>query len=531
MMNRPAALFPMLVAVLLLAACGRDAPAPAAEATHGAGEGSAHAGDIAWFSGSVDEAFASARENRKPIFLYWGAAWCPPCNEIKATVFKSREFIDRSRLFVPVYLDGDTDNAQALGEKFGVVGYPTMLVFSPDGDEITRIPGGIDIQAYANVLDLTLARIEPVSTLLARVADQGGRLTADECRLTAYYSWEQNEKLLEGRDKQAVFGALADACPEASTVERSMLRMSALGAAVARSRDKEAPAPLTDQEKAAARSLVNAVLDDPQLVRANLYDVLISGARITAAITDQGSDERAALQAKFLAVIDRLAADESLFTTERLYTAIGRIRFEQIDDPEKAVSKGLKDQIKVMVERVDADTKDVYERQTVINAAAAVLDAAGMKDRAKTLLLAEIDKSKEPYYFMVDLAGIEQEQGNHDAAIDWLKRGYDASTGPATRFQWGYYYVVGLLEMAPQDVQRIQTETVNVVRELEKSHAFYQRPKGELQRMEQKLLAWGDTPERKAALAYIRKNVQEICQKIPEQEAARATCDGFLATA
>jgi thioredoxin-related protein len=530
-MNRFAVLSSTLLAALLLTACGRDAAAPATGAAHGSAEEAGHAGDIAWFGGSVDEAFAYAKANDKPIFLYWGAAWCPPCNEIKATVFKSREFIDRSRLFVPVYLDGDTDNAQALGEKFGVVGYPTMLVFSPAGDEITRIPGGIDVQAYANVLDLTLARMQPVSALLVRVVEQGGKLSAGECQLTAYYSWEQNEKLLADRDKKAVFGALADACPEESAVERSMLRMSALDAAVAQAADKEAPVPLTDAEKTAARSLVNSVLDDARLVRANLLAVLISGAKTTAAITDQGSEERIALQAKFLAVIDRLAKDESLSRTERLYATIGKIRFEKIDDPEQQISAGLKDEIKDIVERADAETKDVYERQTVINAAAGVLDEAGMKDRAKALLLAEIDKSQQPYYFMVGLAGMEQEDGHNDAALDWLKRAYDAATGPATRFQWGGYYVNGLLEMAPDDVQRIQSETVNVVRELEASKAFYQRPKAQLQRLEKKLVAWGDTPERKEGLAYIRKNVQAICQKIPEQEPARATCDGFLATA
>ena len=527
-MNRSTQVLPLLLTALLLAACGRDAAAPAVPAASG---DAAHAEGIAWFEGSVDEAFAYARANDKPIYLYWGAAWCPPCNEIKATVFKSREFIDRSKLFVPVYLDGDTENAQALGEKFGVVGYPTMLVFSPAGDEITRIPGGIDIQAYANVLDLTLARMQPVSALLERTVDEGAKLSGGECRLVAYYSWEQNDKLLAERDKIAVFDALADACPEESGVERSILRMSALQARVAKARDKDAPVPLSEADKAAARSLVSSVLDDTQLVRANLIAVVISGARITAAVTEPGSQDRAALQAKFLAVIDRLAKDESLFTTERLYTAIGKIRFERIDDAEKEISAGLKGEIRDMVERADVQTTDVYERQTVINAAAAVLDSAGMKDRAKKLLLAEIDKSKQPYYFMVDLASLEQEEGNTEAAIDWLKRAYDTATGPATRFQWGYYYINGLLEMAPDDVERIQTETVNVVRELEVGKAFYQRPKAQLQRLETKLLAWGETQERKAGLAYIRKNVQAICEKIPDQEPARATCDGFLAAA
>jgi len=394
-----------------------------------------------------------------------------------------------------------------------------------------RVPGGIDIQAYANVLDLTLARMQPVSALLERTVDEGAKLSGGECRLVAYYSWEQNEKLLAERDKIAVFDALADACPEESGVERSILRMSALQARVAKARDKDAPVPLSDADKAAARSLVSSVLDDAQLVRANLIAVVISGARITAAVTEPGSQDRAALQAKFLAVIDRLAKDESLFTTERLYTAIGKIRFERIDDAEKEISSGLKGEIRDMVERADVQTTDVYERQTVINAAAAVLDSAGMKDRAKKLLLAEIDKSKQPYYFMVDLASLEQEEGNTEAAIDWLKRAYDTATGPATRFQWGYYYINGLLEMAPDDVLRIQTETVNVVRELEAGKAFYQRPKAQLQRLETKLLAWGETQERKAGLAYVRKNVQAICEKIPDQEPARATCDGFLAEA
>ena len=50
-------------------------------------------------------------------------------------------------MFIPVYLDGDDENAQANGERFAVLGYPTMIVFDADGTELTRIPNGIDIQA------------------------------------------------------------------------------------------------------------------------------------------------------------------------------------------------------------------------------------------------------------------------------------------------------------------------------------------------------------------------------------------------
>ena len=125
-----------IIGAAMLYGCGADdAQVPAADDTAVAAAAAEVAVEsdpvkgIEWFEGSVDEAFAAARESGKPIYLYWGAAWCPPCHAIAATVFKSPAFIERSKLFVPVYLDGDKENAQAYGEKFGVLGYPTMIVF------------------------------------------------------------------------------------------------------------------------------------------------------------------------------------------------------------------------------------------------------------------------------------------------------------------------------------------------------------------------------------------------------------------
>ena len=76
----------------------------------------AHAGAIAWREGDVDDALAEAKELGKPVILYWGAVWCPPCNQMKATLFKDASFIAETEKFVPVYLDGDTEGAQRWGE-------------------------------------------------------------------------------------------------------------------------------------------------------------------------------------------------------------------------------------------------------------------------------------------------------------------------------------------------------------------------------------------------------------------------------
>jgi hypothetical protein len=46
---------------------------------------------------------------------------------VKATLFNRQDFIDRSRFFIPVYIDGDSSSAQRLGARFKVSGYPTMI--------------------------------------------------------------------------------------------------------------------------------------------------------------------------------------------------------------------------------------------------------------------------------------------------------------------------------------------------------------------------------------------------------------------
>ena len=154
-----------------------------------------------------------------------------------------------------------------------------------------------------------------------------------------------------------------------------------------------------------------------------------------------------------------------------------------------------------------------------------MLDAAGMDEVAKPLLLAELDRSQQAYYFMPDLADIEQRAGNHELAIRWLRKAYDETRGPATRFQWGSYYLFGLLEMAPEEVDLIRTTTVGMIEELQGAGGFFQRPKRQLRNIENQLLAWGGTNGKQAALADIREAVLAVCAKA---ESPDETCTSFL---
>ena len=531
------------LALLILAGCGdnqSDSPPRDYRLTVDKPAAKKVESGIEWFVGTVDEAFAAAKESGKPIFLYWGAVWCPPCHAIKATVFKSPEFIERSKLFIPVYLDGDADNAQAYGEEFGVRGYPTMIVFDSNGVELTRIPDGIDLTAYANILDLTLGNMSPASGIVEQVMNTDVSLSEDECTLLAYYSWGQDTKILAERDVADSFRRMTAACPESLRKERSILYLSWLDETLQAAEfdvdidadpdDEEPEESLTPKLKVEALKVLENVLGDYELVKANIRTVIFSGATLTRHLTDAGSEERMSLTQKFIDIYDKIAADESVYKRERIYTLSGKMRFERIDDDEAEISDKLKQDIVDTVAWADESTPSVYERQPIINALGNVLYAAGMDDAAKPLLLAELGKSKQPYYYMVSLAEIEQRAGNKDVAISWLNKAYDASQGQATRFQWGANYLKGLLEMAPAETQLIQETTVRLISELQEGGGFFQRPKAQLQRLEGQLQEWGEAQEDEEVLSTIRNSVLAVCLA-DTQEESRKACEAFLESA
>ena len=114
----------VVAAALALAACSKSpdpatpaAPRAATSATAKAPQdGTDTADGIAWKKASsdadIEAAFATARAESKPVFLYWGAKWCPPCNQVQATLFNRQDFAAQSKSFVAVHIDGDRPAAQ-----------------------------------------------------------------------------------------------------------------------------------------------------------------------------------------------------------------------------------------------------------------------------------------------------------------------------------------------------------------------------------------------------------------------------------
>ncbi|MGI9263582.1 MAG: hypothetical protein ACR2QU_01555, partial [Gammaproteobacteria bacterium] len=301
---------------------------------------------------------------------------------------------------------------------------------------------------------------------------------------------------------------------------------------IAAAEDEENPQPMSAEQKAAAIGKVKLILASEDLSRANLFMVLYYADTLVAGLTEPGSSARSELLNDWNKRLDAMAANEDVSTAHRLATTLTRIGFVKLDDVEANVPESLKNEARRQVAWADREAVTPYQRQAVINTAWYVLSEAGLDQEATELLTAELDKSSQPYYFMLDLAELAERAGRTDEALAWLERAYEESEGPATRFQWGYNYVIGLLEMTPEDQQRIESETLRVLGELDTpGNGIYNRTSRILQRLDTRLTEWNSEGQYDDSLEAMRDQVLNACDGIPEQESSRDVCKNFLVEA
>ena len=520
----------ILVVAALLGACSKpaDVPPPVAVAPKAPAVVDPVETGIAWKNArsdaEVDAAFALAKAESKPVFVYWGAKWCPPCNQVKATLFNRQDFIERSRAFVPVYVDGDSPGAQKIGARFKVSGYPTMLLFNPQGTELTRLPGEVDAQRYTEVLTLGMNAQRPVKEVLALVKAGGAGLTANDWRLLAYYSWDTDEKQIVPKDDvPALLKQLAAACPAEQTEVATRLQLKALAAV-----DEKAPA----QPDAAAQTRLVTLLADAKAARAHM-DVLANYATdITRALSAKGTPQRAELLGAFEAALKRFEADTTLSRADRLTALMSRVALARLDAAKGEAVKlpdALVADARAHVERADREITDGYERQAVIASAAHLLTEVGLGAESDTLLKASLAKSHSPYYLMLGLASNAKKRGDKADALHWYEQSFDKSEGPATRLQWGSGYVNALVDLSPQDEARIEKAVLQLFDEAAAMpDAFYERSGRSLQRVGTKLQGWNKGGAHAAVLKRVQARLDGVCGALPAGDAKRASCEALL---
>lgn len=105
--------------------------------------------------GWTDDFAAARKESKKTgrpiLLLLTGSDWCPYCVKLKQNALDKKDFksFARKRLIL-VYVDFPRGaklpdelriRNRELAQKYGVRGFPTTIILSPDGKELGRIGG------------------------------------------------------------------------------------------------------------------------------------------------------------------------------------------------------------------------------------------------------------------------------------------------------------------------------------------------------------------------------------------------------
>lgn len=125
--------------------------------------------DGSWFT-SYTKAAETAKEKNLPIFVFFtGSDWCPVCKEFTAKVLQSQKFreyvknrvvllyIDRPRdLQLPDWLERQN---QLLEAKYGIEGFPTVLLLAADGEVLDTL----GYSPRADFVDMLNAALHPMA--------------------------------------------------------------------------------------------------------------------------------------------------------------------------------------------------------------------------------------------------------------------------------------------------------------------------------------------------------------------------------
>ncbi|MCC7462516.1 MAG: thioredoxin family protein [Gammaproteobacteria bacterium] len=522
----------LCVMLALIAGCPRGT-APIAGTPPVAGTArSADAATIDWIEGDLTAGLAQAARHRRPLLVYWGAGWCPPCQQLQATIFQRRDFIERSRQFVAVHLDGDDPGAQKWGERLRVQGYPTLLVLDMRGHEVQRIAGGMDLERFAVVLELALADLQPVEVLLAQLRS-GAALPRDACRRLAWNGWRVEvleSGQLAGRAaelERAARYCTAQAAPDAA---RLVIYAAGLQAATEARAIAAGASP-----SATLLGRIDAVSD---VLRRQRNDPVLSDALIGLDDDFFGAAARAApryvaLRDAYVEAMQAAAQDARLAVADQLAAMARGVAAAKWLSPGSVIPAAQAAAARARVVAELARRWSADERSGIVNGALNVYEALGDAPAAYEVARAELATAREKYYVKADLGSLAEELGRREEALRWYAEAYAESLGTATRFQWGQMYASALLRLAPQDAGRIRAVTLTVLGELDGPDRIYRRARLRLETLEHDLEAWNAAAGGRHAdvLAALRARLQQACARVPEGESAHASGMAFLSGA
>ncbi|MCX9013369.1 MAG: thioredoxin family protein [Candidatus Methanoperedens sp.] len=111
---------------------------------------SSYLGGLTW-SRSLDASLEKARQENKPVAVYFWAIWCQYCAKFQSDTLGNpqvKEILEKDYVLVAMDLDIDRDAAR----KYGV-SYPPYVLFLDGNDKVLeRVPGAVDANYFLPVV-------------------------------------------------------------------------------------------------------------------------------------------------------------------------------------------------------------------------------------------------------------------------------------------------------------------------------------------------------------------------------------------
>jgi len=445
-----------------------------------------------WWKGSIEDAFKESKATKKPLFIYWGAQWCPPCNELRAEVFSRQEFPAQISPFIPLAIDGDSDDAQKWGERLGTVGYPTMLIVAP-GDKVKmKIVGSVSWSAFVDEIKKSNNKKKP------------SRETNDEDTATAF------AKLNRTRT--------------ASVTESARLATIVLIGA------PDAPTKLADKIRQNWSGLFSLISATPEGRHQGEF-LLREGVQTLSWIvkSDTSPDLRRERVMAWSSALDKLEKDAGETLSSKVKMTAARCELLHVDALSGLDPVMLRGTVDDLVAKVLA-TSDSYLIKSLIPSLADAYASLGDQKAALDLLEANIAKTDTPWYFYNHMAWIVGHSGDKNGAVLWSEKAAKAATGNSTKIQVLANYMKTVSESTVPDkslrVASSLKETLTLA--VNSPDAFYNRNKKSLAKVADFAK---DIIKRDRALRADIKSLKAKCPGLADKASAKACgkyFDGLL---
>lgn len=352
------------------------------------------------FQSDSEATLAKAKANGRPVMIDFFGVWCPPCNQLKETVFITPGFLERAKSFELLEVDADKPSSWKLKDRYKIGGYPTILFLNPKGEELYRIVGYRAPDEFNKVMDLVLASKGRPATKACQSKNEDDLW---RCALTCM------EKKDHPCAQKAIGRLEAKLKPRTARFE------------IARSYQADR-AENVDLKKRAFESLLRDYPDSP-------FSLIWALSYWEAALEQKATPDKALLT-PVLEKYPTMAADRRREELGLPVSDLAQLRaqvVEKLGDPE-ATKRAWKEAAEVLAELATQLPAGVTDRGYKIEEILC-LDSAGETEKA--LKLAETYQVKYPseFTFHYIAATILEKRKKFGEAVPIAKKAYEASYG------------------------------------------------------------------------------------------------------